>query len=103
MPIGLPLGAESGYPGVGQSQKSDLCVRSLMSKGEAMAIGNAVQKGAVVHIYDEKGRILTTVSAGSGKDDGLKGYTSTTVNVRRGGVIYSYNEKGRVVNTTSAR
>jgi hypothetical protein len=37
------------------------------------------------------------VSSGNGPDDGLKGYTSTTVNVRRGNVIYTYNEKSVTV------
>jgi phage pi2 protein 07 len=68
-----------------------------------MAVGNAVQRGGWVYIYDEKGRQLASVSAGSGKDDGLKGYTSSTVNVRRGGWIYTYDEKGRQISSTSAR
>jgi hypothetical protein len=68
-----------------------------------MAIGNAVQRGTVVYIYDEKGHQTGSVSAGSGKDDGLKGYTSSTVNVRRGTVIYTYDEKGRQKASTPAR
>jgi hypothetical protein len=68
-----------------------------------MAIGNAVQKGSWVYIYDEKGRQLATVSAGSGPQDGLMGYTSSTVNVRKGSWIYTYDEKGRQISTTSAR
>ena len=68
-----------------------------------MAIGNAVQKGATVYIYDERGRQIGSVSAGSGSNDGLKGYTSSTVNVRRGNTIYTYNEKGRQIASTSAR
>jgi hypothetical protein len=68
-----------------------------------MPIGNAVQRGNSVYIYDEKGRLLGAVSSGNGPDDGLKGYTSTTVNVRRGNVIYTYNEKGRQISATPAR
>lgn len=68
-----------------------------------MAIGSAVQKGAFVYIYDEKGKQIGTVPAGSGKDDGLKGYTATTVSVRRGAFIYIYDEKGRQKGTTPAR
>ena len=68
-----------------------------------MPIGNAVQKGAFVYIYDEKGRQVGMVSAGNGKDDGLKGYTSSSVNVRKGAFIYSYDEKGRQTAMTSAR
>ena len=68
-----------------------------------MAIGNAVQKGSFVYIYDESGRQLATLTAGLGKDDGLKGYTGSTVNVRRGAFIYTYDEKGRQTATTAAR
>ncbi len=56
-----------------------------------MAIANAIQKGSVVYIYDEKGRQLGTVTAG----DGLQGFTSGSVSVRRGPTIYIYDEKGR--------
>ena len=64
-----------------------------------MAIANAVTKGSTVYIYDEKGRLLSTVSAG----DGLQGYTSGHVSVRRGSTIYTYDERGRLTGTTSAR
>ena len=49
-----------------------------------MAIGSAVQRGSGVYIYDERGRQLGVVGAGSGPNDGLKGYTGSTVSVRRG-------------------
>lgn len=68
-----------------------------------MPIGNAVQRGSWVYVYDEKGRQLCSLSAGGGKDDGLKGYTSTTVNIRRGSWIYTYDEKGRQLSSTQAR
>jgi hypothetical protein len=68
-----------------------------------MPIGNAVQRGSFVYIYDEKGQQIGSVSAGSGKDDGLKGYTSTTVNIRRGSFIYTHDEKGRQISSTPAR
>jgi hypothetical protein len=68
-----------------------------------MAIGNAVQRGSWVYIYDDKGRQIASVSAGSDKGDGLTGYTSTTVNVRRGSWIYTYDEKGHQVRSTAAR
>lgn len=44
-----------------------------------MAIGNAVQRGSFVYVYDEKNRQISTIPAGNGKDDGLKGYTGSTV------------------------
>jgi hypothetical protein len=49
-----------------------------------MAIGSAVQRGSLIHVYDEKGRRLTSLLAGAGPKDGLQGYTSSTVSVQRG-------------------
>jgi hypothetical protein len=69
-----------------------------------MAIGNTIQKGSVVYVYDEKGRQLGSIPAGNAtKGDGLTGYTSTTVNVRKGSFIYTYNEKGRQISSSPAR
>ncbi len=68
-----------------------------------MAIGNTVEKGSLVYVYDEKGRQLFTKSKGSQPGDGLKGYTGSTVNIKHGSLIYTYDEKGRQVSTTSAR
>jgi hypothetical protein len=68
-----------------------------------MAIANAVQRGGFVYVYDEKKRQIATIPAGSGKGDGLKGYTGSTVNVRRGGFVYTYDEKGRQRGTSPAR
>lgn len=68
-----------------------------------MAIGNVVQRSAFIYVYDEKGRQLCTLSAGAGPQDGLKGYTSSTVNIRRAAFIYTYNEKGQQISMTPAR
>jgi hypothetical protein len=68
-----------------------------------MAIGNAVERGSTVYVYDEKGRQIFTTSKGSQPGDGLKGYTGGTVNIRRGSTIYTYDVKGRQISTTSAR
>jgi len=68
-----------------------------------MSIGNAVQRGHLVYVYDEKNHQLFCTAAGNGPDDGLKGYTSSRVNVRRGSIIYSYDEKGGQVSSTPAR
>jgi hypothetical protein len=54
-----------------------------------MAIRNAVQRGGFIYICDEKGRQIGSVAAGNGMEDGLKGYTSSTLNVRRGHLIYT--------------
>jgi hypothetical protein len=68
-----------------------------------MPIATAVKRGTSVYVYDEKGRQIAVIAAGSRPEDGLTGYTSTTVSVRRGGSIYTYDEKGRQISVTSAR
>ena len=68
-----------------------------------MAIGNAVQRGDFVYVYDEKNHQIFSIPAGNGPDDGLKGYTQSRVNVRRGDYIYSYDEKGHNAGSTPAR
>lgn len=68
-----------------------------------MAIATAVKRGNSVYVYDEKGRQIAVIGAGNRPEDGLTGYTSTTVSVRRGGSIYTYDEKGRQLSVTSAR
>ena len=68
-----------------------------------MAIGNAVQRGSYVYVYDEKGRQLAMIAAGNGASDGLKGYTGSTASVQRGSYIYTYDEKGRQLSMTPAR
>jgi hypothetical protein len=69
---------------------------------EHMTIGNAVQRGNYVFIYDEKRAQTGMVSAGTGPQDGLKGYTSSTVNIRNGNYIFSYDDRGRQLSMTSA-
>ena len=56
-----------------------------------------------VPVYNEKNQQIFTQSAGSGPNDGLKGYTSSSVNIQRGSFIYTYNKKGQQTGTTSAR
>jgi len=69
-----------------------------------MAIGNAVQEGLRVKIYNEKGQLTASVPArGKRAEDGLKGYTSTRVNIREGRLIRSYDEKGHHVGSVPAR
>ena len=68
-----------------------------------MAIGNAVQRGGFVYVYDEKGRQLSALAAGNGQQDGLKGYTGATVSIRRGGFVYTYDERGHQLSATPAR
>src|SRR6266446_5865868 len=73
--------------------------RPLFRGDHLMAIGNAVQRGAFIFIYDEKGFKTATVPAGTGGEDGLKGYTSSTVDVRRGAFVYSHEEADQTIST----
>ena len=66
-------------------------------------IATVVRKGAYVYAYDKDGHQITTLSAGSGPQDGLVGYTSTTISVRKGAYIYTYDEKGRQLSAISAK
>ena len=68
-----------------------------------MAIGNAVQRGSFVYIYDENNRQTANVYAGNNTNDGLKGYTSSQVNVRRGDFIYSHDERGKQISVVPAK
>lgn len=68
-----------------------------------MAIGNAVKRGHFIYVYNDKGHQTAAILAGNGAQDGLTGYTSTTVNIRRGLFIYTYDEKGLQVKSTLAR
>lgn len=67
-----------------------------------MAIGSAIQRRDTVYVYDERGRLLYTRFAGSGPQDGLQGFTSTSVTIRRGGSICVLDERGRIMYTRSA-
>lgn len=68
-----------------------------------MAIGNAVQRGPFVYVYDDKGNQTAAIGAGSNPGDGLKGYTSSTVNIQNGPFIYTYDENGQQINAVSAQ
>ena len=67
-----------------------------------MPIANAVQRGSLVYVYNEKNNQIFTQPAGNGPNDGLKGYTGSSINIKRGSTIYTYNEKGQQTGTTSA-
>lgn len=66
-----------------------------------MAVGNAVQRGTLVYIYDENFRQTMSVSsAGRFQSDGLVGYTAAAVHVRRGSLVYAYDERGHILSKT---
>jgi len=49
-----------------------------------------------------KNRHILTLSTEHKPEDGLAGYTSSTVSMRRGSFIYTYNEKGGQISTHAA-
>lgn len=60
-----------------------------------MTIGHAVQRGTLIYVYDQDGRQITSISApGRFPDDGLKGYTTSSIHVQKGTLIYTYDEAG---------
>jgi hypothetical protein len=65
-------------------------------------IVTAVQRESQVYVYGAGQRQLCSVYAGTGPNDGLKGYTSSTVSVRRGNNIYVYDAQGRQVSSVFA-
>ena len=67
-----------------------------------MAISNAVQRERWVIIYDENGNQSGTVQVFTDPDDGLKGYTSSAVNIRQGAWINSYDQYGVLTATVPA-
>ena len=49
-----------------------------------MQIGNVLEKGPSIDLYDETSRTLFTKPAGTRRGDGPKGCTITTVSIRSG-------------------
>jgi hypothetical protein len=67
-----------------------------------MAISSAVERGPQIFLYNEKGSIICAIPSGSGPNDGLKGYTATSVSVRSGANILIYDDKGHLVRSVPA-
>jgi hypothetical protein len=65
-------------------------------------IGSALERGSLIVVYDEKGMSLFSKAKGSGPQDGLLGFTGSTVTVRFGSVIYTYGANGQTVYAKSA-
>ena len=68
-----------------------------------MIIASAVQRGTQVHVYDDKGRQLVMLHAGSGPRDGLQACTGATVSTRRGNMVHTFDARGRQLSMTPAR
>lgn len=67
-----------------------------------MAIGSAIERGSVIVVYDESGRMLFSKATGPDSHDGLLGFTGSTVTVRTGLSITTYGEYGQILYTRGA-
>jgi len=82
----------------------DHCAESIRLFGKPYEeVHSWLDAFAGTKVYGYRHRKKWHHGAGSRPEDGLTGYTSTTVSVRRGGSMYTSNEKGRQVSVMSAR
>lgn len=65
-----------------------------------MTIANAVVKGTMIYIYDEKGKLIRQLGMAGGT---FVGFTATTVSIKKGSHILIYNEQGKQTGTMPAR
>ena len=65
-------------------------------------IGSALECGSLIVVYDEKGMSLFSKAKGSGPQDGLLGFTGSTVTVRHGSVVYTFDVKGMTIYAKAA-
>ncbi len=65
-------------------------------------IGSAIERGSLICVFDEKGMTLFQKARGNGPNDGLLGFTGSTVTARYGSVIYTYDEKGMTIYAKAA-
>ncbi len=65
-------------------------------------IGGALERGSFIFVFDEHGRTLFSKARGNGPDDGLTGFTSSTVTMRYGSVVYTYDQTGQTIYAKAA-
>jgi hypothetical protein len=65
-------------------------------------IGSALERGSLIVVFDQHGRTLFSKTKGSGPNDGLLGFSGSTVTARFGSIIYTYDEKGMTLYAKSA-
>jgi hypothetical protein len=65
-------------------------------------IGSALERGSLIVVFDQRGTTLFSKTRGSGPNDGLLGFTGSTVTARFGSIIYTYDEKGMTLYAKSA-
>jgi hypothetical protein len=61
--------------------------------GFGQMIGRAEEIGGEIHIFSDRGSVLTKVRL----DDGLVGWTRDRVTIRRGSFLVNYDERGMVI------
>ena len=53
-------------------------------------IRSAIERGSLICAFDEHGMTLFSKAKGSGPNDGLLGFSGSTVTVGFGSIIYTY-------------
>jgi hypothetical protein len=67
-----------------------------------MTIGSAIERGSLIRVFDEHGHTLFSKARGNGRNDGLIGFTSSTVTARYGSTIFTYDEAGITIYAKAA-
>jgi hypothetical protein len=65
-------------------------------------IASAFERGSLIVVYDEHGRTLFSKARGNGPNDGLMGFTGSTVTMRYGSIVYTYGEHGQTLYAKAA-
>ena len=65
-------------------------------------IGSALERGSLIQVFDEDGRTLFSKNKGNGPEDGLLGFSGSTVTVRFGSIVYTYGEDGMTLYAKTA-
>jgi len=60
-----------------------------------MPIGNVIQRGKTIYVYNEKNNLLFAKNLTSNPDDEVTGYTNSTVNIQLNETIYTYEGAGQ--------
>jgi hypothetical protein len=67
-----------------------------------MPIGSAVEGGSLIVVFDEHEMSLVLKAKGSGPNDGLPGFSGSTVTARYRSVIYTHDEKDMTLYSKAA-
>ena len=67
-----------------------------------MAIGSAIERGSLIQVFDEHGTTLFSKARGNGPNDGLIGFTGSTVTARYGSVTGAFCPEGQTIYAKAA-